>query len=424
MSTFSIRSSTIRLGIFISTLVIAVILVFQLIWLKRVYLYEQKEFDLSVIKSIKGMYEDINASAYYSTHMNNLIQNPEPHLYLANINLPVNTDSLTANLHYELEDFGIFTDCHIGIYSADSGKYIYTGILESAGRKQKKDIILPDPSGGKDHLALNFPNRRQYILAQMDFWIISSAFLLIVLILFSASLYFFYRQKFKNEIQKDFIHNFTHEFKTPVSVISLAADVLKTPGIADKPEKLNTYANIVGYQSNYLHSQIEKLLQFAHAESRQLHLDKKRTNIHELIKEAVSHLAPLIDERKSEVKLALEATNPWLEADREYLVIVITNLVDNAIKYSKHPVIIIHTTSSDNSITLSVQDNGIGIEKHQINLIFEKFFRVRQGETYAAKGFGIGLSFVKKIISAHNGKISIESIPNKGSNFTIELPHQ
>lgn len=370
------------------------------------------------------MYEDLDASAYYSNHLNKLIQNPEPHLYLANINLPVNTDSLTAYLHFELEDFGVFTNCHIGIYSADSGKYIYKAILESAGKKQTTDTILPEPSSSQDHLALYFPNRRNYILAQMNFWIISSAVLLIVLILFGASLYYFYKQKFKNEIQKDFIHNFTHEFKTPVSVISLAADVLKSPGIADKPDKLATYANIVGYQSSYLHTQIEKLLKFAHDESRQLHLDKKRTNIHDLIRESVAYLTPLIDERKSQIHLELNAANPWLEADHEYLVIVITNLVDNAIKYSKNPVITIITSSSEDSVILSVQDNGIGIDKSQINLIFEKFFRVRQGETYAAKGFGIGLSFVKKIINAHNGKIRIESVPNKGSNFTIELPLQ
>jgi two-component system phosphate regulon sensor histidine kinase PhoR len=424
MSTFSIRSSTIRLGIFISTLVIAVILVFQLIWLKRVYNYEQKEFDLSVLKSIRGLYEDLNASAYYSTHLTNLIQNPEPHLYLANINLPVNTDSLTAYLHFELEDFGIFTNCHIGIFSADSGKYIFKGILESAGKKQKSDTILPNPSGNHDHLALYFPNRRNYILAQMNFWIISSAVLLIVLVLFGGSLYYFYRQKFKNEIQKDFIHNFTHEFKTPVAVISLAADVLKNPGIAEKPEKLATYANIVDYQSKYLHTQIEKLLKFAHDESRQLHLDRKKTNIHELIRESVAYLTPLIDERKSQISLELNAANPWLEADHEYLVIVITNLIDNAIKYSKNPVITISTSSNEHSVSLSVQDNGIGIEKSHINMIFKKFFRVRQGETYTAKGFGIGLSFVKQIITAHNGKIKIESVPGKGSNFTIELPLQ
>lgn len=422
MTSFSIRSSTIRLGIFISTLVIAVILVFQLTWLKKVYHFEQKEFDRSVIKAIRGLYEDIDANAYYSSHLNELIENPEPHLYLAHITLPVKSDSLSDYLLYELEDFDVFTDCHIGIYSTAAGKYIYTTVLESAGKKEDYKITVPETPRQYDHLTLYFPNRQQYILAQMNFWIISSAVLLVVLFLFSGSLYYFYKQKFLNETQKDFIHNFTHEFKTPVSVISLAADVLKNPAIIDKPEKLTTYAGIVEYQSAYLHGQIEKLLKFANIESRQLHLSKEKVNIHELIHEAVSNLAPLIGEKKAQLKLELNAESPFFVADRDYIIIVITNLLDNAIKYSKQPAIIIRTRNKGNSIIFSVSDNGIGIEKKQIKKIFRKFFRLRQGDTYAAKGFGIGLSFVKKIVAAHGGRIKIESTPGKGSDFTVELP--
>lgn len=424
MLSFSIRSSTIRLGIFISTLVIAVILVFQVIWLKKVYELEQKEFDHSVVKAIRGLYEDLDASAYYSYHLNALIETPEPHLYIARLTLPVNKDSLTGYLQSELEDFDVFTDCHFGVYSASAGKYIYTGVLESAGSKEKTAAITPDPATVYDHLALYFPNRRQYILAQMNFWIISSAVLVLVLLLFGASLYYFYRQKFLNEIQKDFIHNFTHEFKTPVSVISLAGDVLKNPAIADQPERLAVYADIIAYQSAYLQSQIEKLLNLAHTESSRLQLVKKKVNIHDLIREAIANLNPLITEKNTQLELELQATNPWLEADRDHLTIVITNLVDNAIKYAKQPHIIIRTANKETLVVLSVHDNGMGIEKKQFKKIFRKFFRVRQGDTYAAKGFGIGLSFVKKIVAAHNGKIKIESEPGKGSVFTIELPEQ
>ncbi len=270
MPAFSIRSSTIRLGIFISTIVIAAILVFQLVWLKKVYHREQKEFDQGVIKAIRGLYEDINANAYYSSHLNELIKNPESHLYIARIEFPVNVDSLISYLQYELEDFDIFTDCHFGIYRADPRKYIYTALLKGAAGKNKLGIALPASSENYDHLTLYFPNRRQYILERMNFWIISSALLLIVLILFGGSLYYFYKQKFLNETQKDFIHNFTHEFKTPVSVISLAADVLQDPVNIQKPGKLTTYAGIVKYQADYLQSQIEKLLNFAYTESRQL----------------------------------------------------------------------------------------------------------------------------------------------------------
>jgi two-component system, OmpR family, phosphate regulon sensor histidine kinase PhoR len=422
MASFSIRSSTIRLGIFISTLVIAAIVVFQLIWLKKIYRYEQKEFDLSVLKSIRGLYEDINASNYNYSHLNELIENPEPHLYLARIVLPVNNDSLISYLGYELEDFGVFTDCYLGIYRADSGKYIYTGILRSAGAKDKPSRAIPAVARSYDHITLYFPNRRQYILEQMNFWIISSIALLLVLLLFSGSLYYFYRQKFLNETQKDFIHNFTHEFKTPVSVISLAADVLKNPAIIQKPEKLATYAGIVEYQAAYLQSQTEKLLNFAYTESGQLQFAKDRVNIHELIQEAMNNLKPLINERNAKLQFELNATDPFLMANRDYLVIVIINLVDNAIKYSKDPKIIITTNSTGKQITLSVRDNGIGIERGQIKNLFKKFFRIRKEDTYTSKGFGIGLAFVKTIVTAHGGKIKVESEPGNGSVFTVELP--
>lgn len=424
MTSFSIRSSTIRLGIFISAVIIAVIIIFQLLWLKRVYRYEQKEFDLSVIKAIRGLYEDINASAYYSSHLNTLIESPEPHVYIARLTLPVNADSLMSYLGYELEDFGIFTDCHTAIYSASSGKYIYYKVLEAAGAKHENKITIPHTGIGYDHLLLYFPRRSQYIIAQMDFWIISSAILLFVLLLFGGSLYYFYRQKFLNETQKDFIHNFTHEFKTPVSVISLAADVLKNPAIIEKPDKLATYAGIVEYQSGYLHSQIDKLLRFAHTESRHLHLSREKVDIHDLVEEAVKNLGPLINERHTKLELKLNAAHSFLYADRDYLVIVITNLIDNAIKYSKQPHIMIVSSNSPHSIILTVSDNGIGIEKKELKKIFNKFFRVRHGETYTAKGFGIGLSFVQKIVTAHGGKIRIRSVPGKGSDFTIELPFQ
>jgi two-component system phosphate regulon sensor histidine kinase PhoR len=256
----------------------------------------------------------------------------------------------------------------------------------------------------------------------MNFWIISSAILLIVLVLFSANLYYFYREKFFNETQKDFIHNFTHEFKTPVSVIGLAADVLKNKNIIEKPDKLVTYAGIVEYQANYLHSQIEKLLQFAYTESGKLHLKKEAVDIHQLIHESVINLAPLISDKNAELHYSLNAVNSIVQCDRNYMLIVITNLIDNAVKYSKYPVITIATRNDKQGLQFSIKDNGIGIEKRHIKKLFKKFYRVRSGDLYIAKGFGIGLTFVKKILDSHGGEIKIESEPGKGSTFIVELP--
>ncbi len=163
MASYFIRSSTIRLGIFISTLVIGAILAFQLVWLKKIYQKEQKAFDESVIIAIKGVYEDIDATNYSFLHLNELIESPEPHLFIARITLPVKNDSLTGYLQNELEDFEIFTDCYLGIYSAKEKKYIYTTILESAGTRNKHLSTMPVVSRDYDHIVLYFPNRRNYI---------------------------------------------------------------------------------------------------------------------------------------------------------------------------------------------------------------------------------------------------------------------
>ena len=419
---FTIRSSTIRLGIFISSLIIAAILIFQLVWLKKIYRFEQKEFDHSIVKAIRGLYEDLDIKIYDVSTLNKLIENPRPDLYVAHITLPVNRDSLLTYLQYEFEEFGIFTNCQLGIYSVDSSKYIYTGLLTSPVTKSKINFPQPQISRPFDHLSLYFPNRRQYILSQINIWIISSLILLIVLILFGTGLYYFYKQKFLNESQKDFLHSFTHEFKTPVAVLSLAADVLKDPEISKKPDKLATYAGIVGYQSAHLQTQIENLLRFANAESYHLRLRKEKINLHELIDEAIINLTPLITEKKASLKFHPGSSDPCLMADRDYLVIVIMNLIDNAIKYSKDPSVYITTKNITGFIGLSIQDNGVGIERKELKNIFKKFFRVQNGEIYPAKGFGIGLSFVKKIVKAHGGLIKVISSPGSGSNFIIELP--
>jgi two-component system phosphate regulon sensor histidine kinase PhoR len=417
---FSIRSSTARLGIFTSALIITIIVIFQLIWLKKVYRFEQKEFDISILKAIRGLYEDLNL--YNSSNLNELVEKPNPHLYLARIKLPVNYDSLKSYLQFELEDFDVYTNCSVGVYGSAVNKYTYSTMLLSAGSQDKPNSSVPLLKRNYDYISLYFPNRQRYILYEMNFWIVSGVILLIVLIVSAGSLYFLYKQKFLNEIQKDFVQNFTHEFKTPVATLSLAAETLGNKNIIEKPEKLVTYAGIVKYQTDYLNKQIEKLLQFAHIESGRLHFQKKPVDMHEVIREAIRNITPLIQEKNANLILELNAGKPVLQADKDYMIIMITNLIENAIKYSRQPVIIINTINLPGKFVLSVSDNGIGIGKNQMKKLFRKFYRIRNDEEYAAKGFGIGLTFVKKIITAHKGKIDVKSIPGKGSTFTVELP--
>src|SRR4030095_10151732 len=167
---FSIRSSMVRFGIFASALIIAIIVVFQLVWLKKVYQFEQKEFDISVLKAIRGLYEDMNL--YNTSNLDELVERPDRHLYLTRIDLPINYDSLKSYLRFELEDFDVYTNCSIVIYDAGKNQYIYSTTLLSAGAQDKSNPTVPVMKRSYNYIALYFPNRQKYILNEMNFWVV------------------------------------------------------------------------------------------------------------------------------------------------------------------------------------------------------------------------------------------------------------
>jgi len=417
-----IRSKTIRLGIFISTVIIAAIIIFQLIWLRKVYNFEQKQFDHSIAKAVRGFYEDIDLPLDHSL-LNQMISSPNSQTFYIHLDrADLNKDSVFFYMQSELEDEDIFTDCVLGLYNADKQQYEFTAYLPAATSFKKEVMALPPSQQPFTHLTLYFPHRAKYILSLMNLWIIGSIFLLVVLVLFGGSLYYFYREKFLNETQKDFVNNFTHEFRTPVSVMNLAANVLANPATAQKPEKLSRYAAIVQYQVKYLQEQIERLLHYTRAESNTLYLKKEVVDLHALIAEALNNLNPLIQNKGASIACQLEAENPTLRADRGYLLILIINLVENALKYAVHPHIIISTANRNNSLMFSVKDNGVGIEKKYQHKVFKKFYRIPNKEEMQARGFGLGLAFVKRIVQAHGGAIHLESVPGIGSDFEITLP--
>lgn len=424
-----LRSQTIRLGIFASALVLAAIIIFQLIWLRKVYYFEQKEFDHSIVRAVRNFYEDVGeeGASTIPTHLSDLITRQNSQTYLVRFDQlkqysVSDYDSLAFYLHTELEDEDIFTDCYMSIYDSAKKQYVFNTYLKAAPYYKTRKYTAPQLEEPYSYLMLYFPHRRQYIVSLMNFWIISSAVLLIVILLFGGSLFYFYRQQFLNETQKDFINNFTHEFKTPVSIINLTAETLESPDILKKPERLAKYTAILKYQGRYLQNQIERLLHYAYAESRQLRLKKEEVHLHEVIEEALRNLDPLIGERGARIELHLEANNDLLLSDKGYLLIVVINLIENAIKYAKQPNVLISTANEDTGVVLSVKDNGRGIESQYLKKIFEKFYRVTNGEQVSARGFGLGLPFVKRIVEAHHGRISVESIPQVGSNFAVWLP--
>ncbi|TCZ72985.1 sensor histidine kinase [Flaviaesturariibacter aridisoli] len=417
----TLRAQTLRLGIVIATVVIATIICFQLVWLNKIYRLEQKQFDHAIARAVRSLYDDIGLKINADFNLSQLIETPDSRTFFIRLDSLPTTDSLGSLVRDELENEGVFTNTYVGLYDGRRRAYTDTAFLPSPTAPRVTSLRLPEPAGRHDYLTLFFPFRDQYVLSLMHLWIIASVVLLIVLLLLGFSLYYFYRQKFLNETQRDFVNNFTHEFKTPLSVITLAAEVLEGPNIADKPDKLLRYATVIKEQTVHLQHQIERLLQHAHAESQLLHLNKRPVNLHELVTQAIDNLEPLAAAKNAEVQCALDARHFMLEGDPAYLLIVITNLLENGLKYADQPKLRVSTRNENGSVLLSVKDNGRGIEKRYLDRIFHKFYRVPTGDEAPARGFGLGLAFVKRIVQAHHGRIIVQSIPGVGSEFVVKL---
>lgn len=421
-----IRSKTLRLVILASTVLIAIIVAIQLFWLQKVYRYEEKQFNINVSKSIRSLYKDMQLVNDVSDIAQKEINNPQPDLYLLKIDCTPFTDSLWLNLKEELTDFDIYTDCKAGVFSHEKKMFTterYIDLPDSYDSSSSKSAI-PLLQKEYSYIALYFPHRGQYILKQMYFWIVSGMMLLLVLTAFGASIFYLYRQKFLIETQKDFVNNFTHEFKTPLAVIKIASEVLQQPDIAQKPERLKNYAGIIGEQTSHLQSQIQRLLEIAYTDRITLPLEKTDFDINALVKEAINSLQPLVEQKNAVIKTALNGPENTIHADKYYLLLTLINLVENALKYAVNPAIKITVYTEGNDCCVSITDNGIGIKEEYHKKIFDRFFRITKGDLHTVKGFGLGLSFVKKVMDAHGGKIEVQSEPGKGSTFTLKIPKQ
>jgi len=418
------RSSTLRWLVLLASILIMLIMGVQLFWLNKVYSLEQKTFNTNVVKSIRGLYEDLDIVDTHANHLQDLIEHPSTDYFLFKIENYFSEDSIASYLQHELNDFDVLTDVYVGYYHAAHTNYKRTiYIPTAASRYTKEPISLSVFNRNYNYILLYFPHRNRYVLAQMNFWFISSAVLFIVLIGLAVILFFFYRQRFLAEVQKDFVNNFTHEFKTPLAVMKISSEVLLQDKITSQPERLHKYAAIIENQTQHLQDQVERLLHIAASDRKDLPIQKKQVAVKELIEQAVAKMQPLIDEKNAQVDISVdEEENTELYADRAHLELAIVNLLENALKFSVKPHVVINTGKEDGDIYISVKDNGIGIEKKYQKNLFKKFYRVPTGDIHNVKGFGLGLNFVKRIIDAHHGSIKINSLPGIGTEFRLILP--
>lgn len=337
---------------------------------------------------------------------------------------------LQTMLKEELEKEGIRLRFTFGVYFPFSGKILYNDSAEIKRLAREADFVyslFPNFKLSKPvYLILMFPDEQKYLFTNLSKVLSISLLLTLVLI---WSFYFItrnsYRQKKLGEMKNDFINNMTHEFKTPVSTISLACEALRDKDVEKSVALIENYLKIIDEENKRLGKLAEQILQTAIIDKGHLYLSFEEVDLHGLIRQVIEKYQPVIQQREGVIGTKLFVENSMVLGDRTHLYNMISNLLDNAIKYSGgKPMIEILTTGTDQRVTISIKDQGIGISKANQKKIFEKLYRVPTGNLHNAKGFGLGLSYVKYIVDRHEGAIHVESELNKGSRFAITLPRQ
>mgnify|MGYP001987850481 FL=1 len=348
-----------------------------------------------------------------------------PKIGLTNRFDPNQLDSL---LHTELKKKSINIPYDYAIINPRSGRLIEISKEYSNERLLqshfKTNLFPNDVTNEPNLLVIDFPDQEKYLMSKIWFPLSSSALLiLIILICFGYAIFTIIRQKNISVMKTDFMNNMTHEFKTPISTIGLAIEALLDPTIPQKDSMKMKYLGIIADENKRLESQVADVLQMAQLDKNELKLNLISVNLHTIIQQAVDKISIQLERKSGNLKLALNATQFKLKGDEAYLLGILLNLLDNALKYSNDaPNIIIRTQNIKGQLICSIKDHGMGMTKESQRSIFQKFYRVSSGNVHNIKGFGLGLAYVKEIVKLHHGSIEVESELKKGSTFIIKFP--
>ena len=340
----------------------------------------------------------------------------------------VNFKNLDQYIKSGLIDNGIGDfDYHFKVIDRDGREVYRCSDYSDEGSESSyaQPLFLNDPPARMSIVKVHFPGKKDYIFDSVSFMIPSMIFTFVLLITFIFTIYIVFRQKKLTEMKNDFINNMTHEFKTPISTISLAAQMLKDPAVGKSPAMFQHISGVINDETKRLRFQVEKVLQMSMFEKQKATLKMKEVNANDLIAGVVNTFTLKVEKYNGKITSNLDAVNPDIFVDEMHFTNVIFNLLDNAVKYKKQEgelLLNVRTWNESGKLYISIQDNGIGIKKENLKKIFDKFYRVHTGNLHDVKGFGLGLAYVKKIIQDHKGAIRAESELNVGTKFIIVLP--
>lgn len=411
----------------IAAFAIAGLILMQVNFINKSFQLNADQFNDKVSLALITVAEQINKNKRDSTSSIEAVEQVTDDYFTVNVNDTVNHNFLENLLQLEFSKFGVEAEYEYVIYDCFADSIIWKGYsYNSSGNNFLTfNRTLPADALTRDShkIGVYFPGKRQYILSQMQVFVISGVGLFVIICFFVYILYVILRQKKLSEIKNDFINNMTHEFKTPISTIGLSSDALMKPGIEQKPERIARYARIIKDEGLRLRNHVDKILEIAVLDAESPKFKNETVDMHAVILKEAEIIRVKIEERNGKFDTQLLAQEYNIKGDADHLGNIVFNLLGNAIKYSEgEPEILLRTENRGNRLVVSVEDHGIGIPKKFKKYIFKKFYRVSTGNVHNVKGFGLGLYYVNKIVRSHRGQVKVESEPGKGSTFSLIFP--
>lgn len=410
-----------KLNIIISLGLVAIIgiLIAQLLWTKQAYNLEDRKFNQKVNIALMEVVDKMTeGKASFTENPVQIIAND---YYVVNINNEFHPAVLEHYLKTEFTRFQINTDYVYALYNCHSDQMIYGKYMTSHQEEPSEKVIqFPKHKNLTYYFSIRFPDKTTYLISSLRFWYLLTFALIIILLVYVYSIYTIIQQKKFSELQRDFINNMTHEFKTPLSSILLASEALNKQELIQGNSKLQTYTSIIINQSYKLNNHIEKILNIAKNDASGLSLKPQKIILLPFIQE----IADTIKQKNENISIQIEIENNIsILADEFHFTNIVYNLLDNSIKYCEtKPEILISSDKDSKGLYLKFKDNGMGIPAKNLAHIFDKFYRVNTNKSEEINGFGLGLFYVKKIVQQHNWKISVENNKDQGITTTLFFP--
>jgi two-component system, OmpR family, phosphate regulon sensor histidine kinase PhoR len=395
------------------------ILVAQLLWTKEAFNLEEKKFSqkahIALLEVVKKLYEGAN----HDLPTVNPVEKLSNDYYIVNIDNDFEPAVLEFYLKTEFAKINLTTDFEYAMYNCQSDEMVYGNYVSlSNNAKKSSSIHFPKQKNLVYYFAIRFPNETNYLFSSLKFWFVLSLALIVILLVYVYSIFTILQQKKYADLQRDFINNMTHEFKTPLSSILIASNYLNKQEKITQDEKLEKYTQIIINQSNKLNSHIEKILNIAKWDATPMVLEKEKIDVLQRLEETIENIT--LKYATVDVKIETILHNVFVEADAFHFSNLVYNLIENSIKYSESkPEITIKIVRIDAHLKLDFIDNGIGIPEKNLPFIFDKFYRISSQKSNEVNGFGLGLYYVKKVATLHRWKLFAKNNPEKGITITI-----